>query len=445
MSIDLIKGLALVVDDQFAKGNNGDDPIDEIVSNIRGKGIPVVGYDNLADANKVLENLLTINFVILDWQMLEPSESLVGVQIGESGLQDNEDQVLEFINKVNSICFSPIFIFTNYDKVSIIDKLATKGFYLKEGRNYIFVKNKSELLKGDHLLTEIEQWIDSNPSIYVLKQWEQSFFKAKNNVFRELYNNSKGLWPKILWINFENEGEDPIKGMNDTIFSLIIAESDLNKLKGDKIKITAIPDVRETKELFRRIMYQVKDLEGIKPGDIFKDKDKYFLNIRPECDTVEGRPGCYEVYLIEGRKLSKPDIDKLLNDSQYNEKTGLAERVNQCFIYLLDGNDIVEFDFKKLTIQKCKADFKGKRICRLLPPYITKIQQRYSAYLGRFGIPRLPLELEKEILAVTALGESVADVHADVMTRNECIQLPDNSYRQVASRLGNFIKNLFHT
>lgn len=396
MGIELCKGVALVIDDNFDKG---DDAINAIVANIKEKGIPVVGYDNLPAAQKVLDNLLSINFAIIDWQMFEPLELLEGVQLGSGAQQVHENEVCDFIKKLKSICFSPIFIFTNEDKETIIGKLVEKGIYLEEGRNFIFVKNKRDLT-GALLFEEIGKWIDGNPSMYLLKKWEQSFSKAKNIVFLELYDNSNGLWPQILWDNFEKESEDAGQGLNDTIFRLIISETDINDINKAKIITSETAESKETKDLFRRIMYQMKDLKGIKPGDIFKDGSDYYLNIRPECDTVEGRWD-KQVHLIKGKTIANEELVKL-RASQYEEKNGLNEKVNQCFVYLIGDDDVIQFQFKKLTIQKYNGDLKRKRICRLLPPYITKIQQKYSAYVGRFGIPRFPLELEKEIFAMPA-------------------------------------------
>lgn len=398
MSTDLCKGFALVVDDQLDKGS---DEINEIVSSIRKNDIPVVAFNNLNEASKVLSNLLTINFVILDWQMFETMELLEGVNVGEEARQIQEDEIFDFIRKIKSVCFAPIFIFTNEDDTTIISKLEEKGFYFKEGRNFIFVKNKTKLT-GAHLFAEIDTWLNSNPSIYVLKKWEKSFFKAKNEVFWGLYNKSNGLWPKILWKNFKDEGEDAQTGINETIFSLIIAESELGGLDEEKIMISEIPEAKETKELFRRLMYQEEELHGIKPGDIFKDGDKYYLNIRPECDTAPGRENSDYVYLIEGSKLTA-DLAKKC----HSRKTGFIEKIGVSLVFMLDGHDIVSFEFKKLEIKECNPTFKEKRICRLLPPYITSIQQRYSTFLGRIGIPRLPVEIEKEILAITATAETI--------------------------------------
>ena len=119
-------------------------------------------------------------------------------------------------------------------------------------------------------------------------------------------------------------------------------------------------------------------------------------NIRPECDTVETREQFNdEIYVIEGDKLSSGQLKKV-KKMQYS-KTGLIEKISEAFIFLLDGKDVVKFKFSRIKVKKFST-ISNKRLCRLLPPYITNIQQRFNAYLGRYGIPRLPHNIETELL-----------------------------------------------
>jgi hypothetical protein len=60
------------------------------------------------------------------------------------------------------------------------------------------------------------------------------------------------------------------------------------------------------------------------------------------------------------------------------------------------------YEFKNLTIKKW-SEIKSSRIGRLLPPHITRIQQRYALYMQRQGLPRTP---EKAIIG-EAPGEAV--------------------------------------
>jgi len=73
----------------------------------------------------------------------------------------------------------------------------------------------------------------------------------------------------------------------------------------------------------------------------------------------------------------------------YNNKYGeFNEQHNQAIVLSIQGKTY-DFRFKDLELIKWD-DLKDKRIGRLLPPYITRIQQRYALYLQRQGLPRTP-------------------------------------------------------
>jgi len=55
---------------------------------------------------------------------------------------------------------------------------------------------------------------------------------------------------------------------------------------------------------------------------------------------------------------------------------------------MLDGISFC-FQFKNLIVGEWK-EWKDRRIGRLLPPYLTRLQQRYSAYLQRPGLTKIP-------------------------------------------------------
>lgn len=57
---------------------------------------------------------------------------------------------------------------------------------------------------------------------------------------------------------------------------------------------------------------------------------------------------------------------------------------------MYDEKTIV-FSMKKLEKMKW-SDLKDFRIGRLLPTYLTRLQQRYASYLQRPGLSRIPRE-----------------------------------------------------
>ncbi|MDO8747992.1 MAG: hypothetical protein Q7J72_02620 [Candidatus Omnitrophota bacterium] len=404
--MDMLKGVAVVIDNGIGEEEN----INKIIAKIRDRGIPTSEFKTLDSAKKCVHNFLAVNFIILDWKMTSvTADAPIGVQVGQVLDADTKQKNIDFIKNLKNYCFAPIFIFTNEVQADIesdiLAKLREAGLYFdQEGKDYIYVRNKNDILQNDKLFTEIDQWINKTPSIYILKAWDKEFHQAKNEIFWDLYNKSNGSWPKVLWDHYEKEEEVPHVCINEVIFQLILSKVSLQGIEKEKVtKLSKDPDLKEVKDIFKRVMFQDGELcsgklDGVRPGDIFKDGDKYFLNIRPECDTVQGRSGCDIIYLICGSKVPDTELKNLQN-SQYG-RSGLIPRINEEFLWLLDDG-IVKFSFKEFEIRKF-SELKDKRFCRLLSPYITNIQQRFSSFFGRFGIPRLPESVEKDILKISA-------------------------------------------
>ena len=404
--MDLLKGVGVVIDNGIGEEEN----INRIISKVHDKGIPTTEFKSIDSAKKCMHNFLAVNFIILDWKMESLStESPIGVKGGQELIDEAKQKVIEFIKELKKHCFAPIFIFTNEAQADIetdiLAKLRNAGLYYdQDGKDFIYVRNKKEILKYNRLFKEINEWINKMPSIYLLKAWDKEFLKVKNELFWDLYNRSQGGWPKVLWNHYKDEYEVPHVCINEVICQLIFSKITLQGIDENIIvKSREKPALKEIKDIFRKVMFQDGEingskLEGIRPGDIFKDNGKYYLNIRPECDTVEGRHGGKIVYLLKGERVAANDMRKL-KKKQYS-LSGLNAKNCEAFIWLLEGDGIVKFDFRNIEAKDFTA-MKEKRLCRLLSPYITNIQQRYSSYLGRFAVPRLPKAIEEDILKVS--------------------------------------------
>lgn len=404
---ELYKGIAIIIDDGIKK----EKAIDQIIAKIKEAGIPICEIDNLDFVEKSIENFVSINFIIIDWNMFENFPLERGATIPPQLREEIHKHVIEIIKKLKDICFAPIFIFTEENQRDIEDqiipKLIDEKLYFKEeGKNFIYVRNKKDLLENNKLFEDIVDWIKKNPSVYVLKSWEKEFLQAQNIVFWNLYNKTPS-WPKILWKCFEDEKENPDSCINDVIFRLIMANIfSLNVDRDIIIQSKGSPIINEIKELIKGTMYingeiMGNKLYGLKPGDIFKLKGKYYLNIRPECDTVEKRiPSWKDAYCIVGQTFSSGQRKKLIEEGQYSEYCGFVEKIGSCFLFMLDNHDIVNFNFQKIEKIEITNEIIKKRLCRLLSPYITRVQQRFSSYIGRIGTLRLPIEIEHDILTL---------------------------------------------
>ncbi len=85
---------------------------------------------------------------------------------------------------------------------------------------------------------------------------------------------------------------------------------------------------------------------------------------------------------MKQKSIQKRQIALLFESGEFREK------INCCYVAFVQGN-ILHFNLKELNIMHWN-DIKDKRIGRLLPPYITRVQQKYAHYLQRQGLPSIP-------------------------------------------------------
>ena len=391
--IELNKGPVVVIDDEIGQNKT----IDDIILKIEEKGLPVLKYDTLDKVDNEIGNICFSNFIILDWR-LYPEETPVGVSIGDELKEDLNKKKVVFINKLKSVCFSPVFILTTISTEGIEEEIEkplkeNNLLYSDNGKNFIFIRNKQEILKN--LFNEINNWIVKNSHIYFSKIWLNQFLRNSNEIFWSLYEKNSN-WPNVFYKSFKEDGEDPINGLNDILFRLIKAKISYSDFDTSIIeKQVAEPDIDEIKSLYESIMYLKKNImDDIKPGDIFRNREEYYINIRPECDTTRREGENRRVYLIKGDKISK---EKMLEEGFYDKKLGIIiPKETQAILFRLDSNDFVRFRFTNFEMKKYSS-MKNKKICRLLPPFITGFQQRFSSFLGRYGIPRVPKEVFDEV------------------------------------------------
>lgn len=386
----LFSGVAVVIDDEV---NDSSANINKIIAQIEAAKIPVLKYTSLPEG-EIVGHFQNLSFLLLDWRLIKDNVSNEEIEEGVTipdGLQEYDaTENLEFIKNLNQNCFCPIFIFTNEDISSVKTKLIEAEIVSEKRPSNVFIKRKNDLKGKNKLFKTINAWVEKNPSIYVLKEWEREYHNSKNRLFTEFQKISP-VWPKILWKNYTNDsaipslelGEFISRNLHTRMAPFQFSETILNK-RGNKISPDELQLVIEG-EMFVASL----DENNIAPGDVFKISSNYYINVRAACDLIPGRGDQsiddIELYLIRGSKLSVPKGKKTFS-KQYGK---FSEIDSQSIVFPIDGGKIVDFRFKKLEIKKWK-DLKDKRVGRLLPPYINRIQQRYSLYMQRQGLPRIP-------------------------------------------------------
>jgi len=393
----LLSGIAIIIDDNIKKENSGD-PILKIRDKLKNNHISILEYEDLPDDSEI-PNFKNISFVLLDWELFERPEP--GMIIDETLFINNN---IKFLKLIKEIGFTPVFIFSNQQPNSIIIKFSEEDLYNEDSNNYIFIKQKGNLLSEDNdnlLFAEIEKWLKETPSMYVLKEWEYSLNEAKRKLFWDFYEINPN-WPSVLQKTFTKDGSDVNYELGNFIYKNLSARAEQITFDDN---ILDIEDNNINKQDIRKVLETERYIKNNalpdKPctGDLFEyecvingSKEKrYYLNIRPECDIAirSGGTSNPELYCLKGHVIKEERINSKEEDEIIFEKGNFIEKSNNTYIpFIVDGK-IIEFFFCEIKLKKWNS-IKSTRIGRLLPPYITKVQQRYSFYLQRQGLPAIP-------------------------------------------------------
>jgi hypothetical protein len=396
---ELFSGIAIIIDDKINDDESGD-KILQIRKKLKSEQIPFIEYEDIP-SNEIIGNFSNVSFVLLDWELFDKPEP--GMKIDEEIFIKNN---IDFIKNIKETTFVPIFIFSYLDPDAIVRKLSEEGLYNDDSNNFIFVKKKDDLISKDDenkIFTEIEKWLNKTPSIYVLKEWEKALSKSKKELFWSFYDTNH-YWPSVLQNSFIGDGSDVNYELGNFIFKNLMAriepiefDKEILKLEGNKISKEDIRKILEAERFIKN-----ESLPSIPfTGDLYKrsqEGKKYLLNIRPECDII--RKDNPSLYCLDGIAID----EKLINSNREEDKkkkitfenNGFIEKSNKLYLPFIDEGKILEFTLNDITIKKWN-DLKEKRIGRILPPYITRIQQKYAFYLQRQGLPAIP---EKAIINV---------------------------------------------
>lgn len=432
----LFNGIAVIVDNEI---EDKDSAVYKIKTLIEAKSIPVAVFSEIPQL-ETIPSLASASFIILDWDY---TNSKLDVEEGErvsipDALADSEEErLIEFIEKLQSDIFVPIFIFTAKSPQVVEDRLKEANLWDDKKINRIFIKQKTAVDSEETLFSSIAEWVQKMPSVYVLKEWEHVLRTAKNTMFNEFYTYSSN-WVQIIWDMLK---EDSIENQEE--FGGFVTRSLLNRIRGYSFEETAIQsreeikndELRKVVEGERYLTYEEQP-EQAYTGDLFKDGSKYYLNIRAQCSmSRKNADGNYNpaVYCIRGKKLRNKDIisedihlsaeeelvfsatehvsldkmreickdtEKLMKfnrkfskhrNSIFFRKGTILERDDKVIVGCIAGEQAIQFEMDLEVFSF--NDMKGKRIGRVLPPYITKIQQKCAAHMVREGITPLPKEL----------------------------------------------------
>ncbi|MFZ0961384.1 MAG: hypothetical protein WAO35_10815 [Terriglobia bacterium] len=388
----LFHGIAVVIDDEIY---DPDANVGKIVKAIEEVGCHVIRFPGIPTETGI-SNLREVAFVILDWKLYGASlKEIEGQPVPPGIIEENEASIIKFLRDFKEVRFAPVFIFTDEPEDKILESLRRHADVYNEGDpTHILVKDKREILRTG-VFNVLAKWMEANPSVYVLKEWEKAYEKAKNELFVDFYVKDP-LWPLVLWKNFEVDSVPPDVQLGELIgrnltSRMIPFSCDLSPfgdlLEGMKKDLGAYGKiVRKVLEGERFLPELRLDHDSFEPGDIFQVEDGYRINVRPDCDCIprgHTKLGQLDLYLLKG---SEQPVAELKHD---RENGLILEQDNEAVIFPVYDGKALRFKFKNMDTQKWR-DLKTRRVGRLLPPFLTRLQQRYSSYLQRPGLSRLP-------------------------------------------------------
>ena len=427
----LFNGIAVIVDNEIEKKTSEIYKIKEL---IEAKNIPVAVFAEIPQLD-VIPSLACASFIILDWDYKNGElevENDERVTIPGALSENEEERLIMFIKKLLSDVFVPVFIFTAKQPDTVIDSLKEASLWADEKTNRIFVKQKTDVDTEEELFSAITEWVKKMPSVYVLKEWERVLRETQNAMFNDFYSYSPN-WAQIIWNMLKDDSIE-----NQQEFGDFVTRSLQNRIQNYSFDEAAIqsdtpPNIDELRKVVEgeRYLSYVEQPVQAYTGDLFKDGSKYYLNIRAQCSLAREEDPA--LYCICGKKLKNSDIvsedirlttekelvfsakkhfslDEMCEicqdvtkleefnrnfnkhrNSIFFRKGTILERDDKVIIGCVAGEQAIQFDMNLVVLSF--SAMKDKRVGRILPPYITKIQQKCAVNMVREGVPPLPKEL----------------------------------------------------
>lgn len=426
----------MVVDDHVYRGN---DVINGIVKYLENDNhLPLVKYEALPDK---IESICfsNLSFLLLDWEL----NTLVdddGLPIQDATLKtQNARENVDFIKQVVDKVAIPIFIFSNEDVNSIKNTLSEYNIIDDDEKSPIFILSKSELFDNDKkciMFDKVNEWLKDTPSIYVTQKWKTAYLEAINGMALDMREASP-FWPNLLWACYKKDGVNPSEEISSLINQNALSRIQPVEFDENILSCRKACDEHILKSLFERQCFMRNEYLGglSSTGDIYKWQQKYFLNIRPSCDCV-GRDKKNKIYLIKGDKVK----DKEIQNGLFNDKYGnFNEQSNFVIVGPIDGF-FFRFKFKDIVIEDFEEK-KDKRIGRLLPPFITRVTQKYGLYIHRQGLPRLPKEVIPAVAPIEEdnedeFGEEIIDaLQEEIKDSKSKVQLLSKENKELKTKM----------
>lgn len=398
--MSLLSGPVVFIDDEIYVDES---EASQLLEAIKASGRPVLAAAGLPSSDvrdEWFEHWRTLAFVVVDWDL---SPASLGA-VGSSTLSEfNRRALFDFLVRLMQVIYCPVFIISREDADDIRRQIGENAQLRNTAGDVdarIAVFPKKDLM--DNIVDHLTRQVQDSPALSVLRTWEQEFDAARNRLFID-FNDMEPDWPVYVWRMALADSVDPAFELSSVISTNLLTR--VNPVAFDQSTIDD-PGTKGSGAAIRKVLHGRTFVDSSRlsermvfPGDIFRlattDTDEVWINISPVCQTVvRPTPGgegadAIRLHLIRGRRADVSSATKFRALEQ-RQKGPAGEVVHT----LLDEAPYY-FEFREADF-KLWEDIKQFRIGRLLAPYVTRFQQKHSAYLQAEGLPRVDFGLYGE-------------------------------------------------
>jgi hypothetical protein len=359
-----------------------------LLGEIRATGRPVSTALSVPnDPEAWFEHWQSLAFVVLDWD-LSPGSS--GREGGSTLSHFERQKLFAFLDSLMKRIFCPIFVISAEDTGDIRRQLQEHSEFLNasgelDARIAVFPKD----VLMERIVHHLEGWVAGSPAMSALKAWEREHDAAKNRLFIDL-NATDAAWPVYVWRSANDDEIDPAYELASVISSNL-----LNRINPVSFDVNAISSYsgQISGASMRKVFQGRTVVDGSRlsermvfPGDLFRLTDavepEVWMNVSPVCQTV-GRAQAPRLHLLRGTPQPTPT-----SKGKFTELDRLGKGPNKVLIHTLLNETPYLFSFGEAQIVEWEA-VKEQRVGRLLPPFITRVQQMHAAYIQSEGLPKV--------------------------------------------------------
>lgn len=393
--MSILEGAVVYIDDEY-----GDETKDagRFYRQLLDAGRPMRPYTDIPPDDHI-EHWDGLAMVVLDWNLTESDARLASAATLTAGARAS---MVSFLKLLLKRYFCPVFIVSASGKDKIEDELrAAEGFPAEAIGPRIRVLHKNDV--GDDLMSSLESEIAADPVLSTLRAWERGYQRAKNRMFIDFSEMSPN-WPAYVVEVATGDGADPAYELAETLYSNLRHRLDPVVFDQEIILKAQRPSSAEANRRVRqgRTMIHSANLSDrmVYPGDLFRldatDPDEVWINISPVCQTVprtksgDAMDKEVRLYLIKGTRAGEVPLSKKKWEGLESKRKGpngmVIDTVLEGLPYYFDFDDA-----QILTWNSVRESWIG----RVLPPFVTRLQQKHSAYLQTEGLPKVTFDLYK--------------------------------------------------